>query len=168
MGQVFLARHEALSKQVAMKFLAGDILQNPDAEHRFEEEITSLGKLQHPNILSAVDAGRAGEVRYLVTEYVDGKNLARLVSEEGPLHPARARNFLRQAAAGLACAHAHGFIHRDIKPSNLIVDAHGTLRLLDFGLVRNQQDSDGLTNAGQLLGTIDFLSPEIDFNRQMN
>ena len=160
MGQVFLARHQALGKQFAIKFLAGDILQNPDAERRFQEEITSLGKLQHPNILSAVDAGRAGEVHYLVTEYVDGKDLARLVAEEGPLHPARARDFLRQAAAGLACAHAHGFIHRDIKPSNLIVDAHGTLRLLDFGLVRNLQESDGLTNAGQLLGTIDFLSPE--------
>ena len=160
MGQVFLARHQALGKQFAIKFLAGSIQRNPEAERRFQEEITSLGKLQHPNILNAVDAGRAGDVHYLVTEYVDGQDLAELVTEHGPLNPARACDFIRQAANGLACAHALGFVHRDIKPSNLMIDAHGTLRLLDFGLVRNQQDTDGLTSAGQLLGTIDFLSPE--------
>ncbi len=160
MGQVFQAKHTSLGKTFAIKFLAAEVLTNSEAKHRFQEEIASLGQLQHPNIVSAVDAGVLGGVCFLATEYVDGVDLGRHVSEHGPLPFHQTLGLVKQVAAGLAHAHSYGFIHRDIKPSNIILDSHGTVRILDFGLVRKQEQADGLTSAGQLLGTIDFLSPE--------
>jgi serine/threonine protein kinase len=160
MGQVFVGKHQTLGKQFAMKFMAESARTSSEGTHRFQLEIESLGRLSHPNIVSAVDAGCVNGVHYLVTELVTGKDLSQVVAENGPLKEERVCDILRQVAAGLAHAHTHGFVHRDIKPSNLIVDEHGVVRILDFGLVRNQQHSTEMTCPGLLMGTIDFLSPE--------
>ncbi len=160
MGQVFEAKHSTLGKRFAMKFMTDDARSCAEGVHRFQQEITSLGALRHPNIVSAVDAGSSGGIQYLVTELVDGTDLYQLVRDNGPLPEPRAIDIILQAARGLHHAHQLGFIHRDIKPSNLILDSHGTVRLLDFGLVRHQQRSGELTSPGQLLGTVDFLAPE--------
>jgi serine/threonine protein kinase len=160
MGQVFVGKHETLGKQFAMKFMAEPARTSSEGTHRFQLEIESLGRLSHPNIVSAVDAGFANGVHYLVTELVTGKDLSQVVANDGPLKEQQVCDILLQVAAGLAHAHAHGFVHRDIKPSNLIVDEHGAVRILDFGLVRSQQQSADMTCPGLLMGTIDFLSPE--------
>jgi serine/threonine protein kinase len=160
MGQVFLAVHSTLGKTFAIKFMAADVLQNDEAAHRFLEEVASVGQLRHPHLLNAVDAGCTGGIHYLVTEYIDGADLGRLIAERGPLPAGVSCEIIRQAAEGLAHAHSLGFIHRDIKPSNLILDRHGVVRLLDFGLVRRQHADSGNTSLGQLLGTVDFLAPE--------
>lgn len=160
MGQVFVGKHETLGKQFAMKFMAEPARTSSEGTHRFQLEIESLGRLSHPNIVSAVDAGCVNGVHYLVTELVAGKDLFEVVANDGPLREQQVCDILLQVAAGLDHAHSHGFVHRDIKPSNLIVDEHGVVRILDFGLVRSQQDSTDMTCPGLLMGTIDFLSPE--------
>lgn len=160
MGQVFRAQHSVLGRSLAIKFLASEILLNSEAEHRFRDEIQSLGQLQHPHILNAIDAGNHGGIQFLVTEYIDGHDLGHLVQANGKLSVTRCCEIIKQAAAGLAFAHSRGFVHRDIKPSNIVLDQNGHVRILDFGLVRNQCSQDGLTQAGQFLGTVDFIAPE--------
>ena len=160
MGQVFVGKHERLGKQFAMKFMAEPARTSSEGTHRFQLEIESLGQLSHPNIVNAVDAGCVNGVHYLVTELIAGKDLSQVVANNGPLSEEQVCNILLQVAAGLDHAHSHGFVHRDIKPSNLIVDEHGVVRILDFGLVRSQQQSTDVTCPGLLMGTIDFLSPE--------
>ncbi len=160
MGQVFVGKHETLGKQFAMKFMAEPARTSSEGTHRFQLEIESLGRLSHPNIVSAVDAGCVNGVHYLVTELVAGKDLSQVGADDGPLSEEQVCDILLQVAAGLAHAHSHGFVHRDIKPSNLIVDEHGVVRILDFGLVRSKQHSTDVTCPGLLMGTIDFLSPE--------
>jgi serine/threonine protein kinase len=160
MGQVFVGKHETLGKQFALKFMAESARTCSEGAHRFQLEIESLGRLSHPNIVSAVDAGCVNGVHYLVTELVTGKDLSQVVANDGPMTEGEVCDILLQVAAGLDHAHSHGFVHRDIKPSNLIVDEHGVVRILDFGLVRSQQQSADVTCPGLLLGTIDFLSPE--------
>lgn len=160
MGQVFFARHTTLGKPFAIKFMTDEVRNCTEGGQRFQQEVASLGQLRHPNIVSAVDAGTSGTLQYLVTELIDGTDLADLVRQTGTLSEAQAREIIVHAARGLSHAHQLGFVHRDIKPSNIILDKHGVVRLLDFGLVRNQAGTDDLTSPGQLLGTVDFLSPE--------
>lgn len=160
MGKVFRARHRCLERDLAVKFVAADIACHPDAQRRFELETRALGKLQHPQIVNAVDAGSVHGVWYLVTEWVDGEDLARLVSRRGPLPMAEACELMRQTAIGLAHSHTAGFVHRDIKPSNLIVDRTGTVKILDFGLVHSRHADQALTEVGTALGTWDFMAPE--------
>jgi serine/threonine protein kinase len=160
MGQVFEVRHRRLGKRFAVKFLASHALRNPEAEHRFLQEVTAAGRMSHPNVVNSVDAGCVGGIHYLVTEFVDGRDLACLVANSGPLPVATACEYIRQAARGLAHAHEQGLIHRDIKPSNLMLDAHGVVRLLDFGLACVAQEPHQLTQADSFLGTVDFLAPE--------
>ena len=160
MGQVFVGKHETLGKQFAMKFMAEPARTSSEGTQRFQLEIESLGRLSHPNIVSAVDAGCVNGVHYLVTELVTGKDLSQVVANDGPLKEEQVCDILLQVTAGLDHAHSHGFVHRDIKPSNLIVDEHGVVRILDFGLVRSQHQSAEVTCPGLLMGTIDFLSPE--------
>jgi serine/threonine protein kinase len=159
MGKVFAARHVSLDKTFAVKFIGQAASTFPEARNRFDQEVRALGKLQHPNIVSAVDAGTVDDIPYLVTELVAGEDLAQLVARRGPIPVAEACELVRQAAVGLAHSHRLGFLHRDIKPSNLVVDQTGTVKILDFGLVRGGDDQQ-LTQAGEMLGTWDFVAPE--------
>lgn len=160
MGQVFAASHETLGRSFAIKFLTAGLSSSQEASRRFQEEIRSLGKMQHPNIVSAVDAGAKNGIHYLVTDFVAGRTLADVVASEGPQEEQRVIEFARQVAAGLAHAHRHGFVHRDIKPTNLMVDESGIVRILDFGIARHTSGTSSLTADGQMLGTAEFLAPE--------
>ena len=160
MGQVFLATHETLGRSFAIKFLTAGLASSQEASQRFQDEIQSLGQMQHANIVSAVDAGVKNGIHYLVTDYVAGQTLAEVVANQGPLSETRVIEIARQIAAGLAHAHRLGFVHRDIKPTNLMLDETGTIRILDFGIARHTNGSSSLTADGQLLGTAEFLAPE--------
>jgi hypothetical protein len=161
MGAVYKARHRELDKVVAIKVLPPDRVDE-SAVSRFRTEMKAAGRLDHPNIVTAHDAGRLGETHYLVTEFVDGTDLARLVARRGPLSVSDACELARQAAAGLRHAHERGLVHRDVKPSNLMLAKGGVVKVLDLGLARlpGTPPADGLTATGMLLGTADYIAPE--------
>jgi serine/threonine protein kinase len=165
MGAVYLAEHEALRRQVALKILvAGKDADQKLALERFLREARAAAALDHPNIVRIHDVSRHGDVPYLVMEYVDGETLQERVDRDGPLHYAQAADYIAQAAAGLQHAHEKGFVHRDVKPSNLMVDRAGVVKILDMGLARSAVDErDRLTeklDQGAVVGTADFIAPE--------
>jgi serine/threonine protein kinase len=167
MGQVFKAMHHRMERVVALKVLPTKTMNSPDAIERFQREVKAAAKLSHPNIVTAFDAREDGGVYSLVMEYVDGIDLARLVTEKGPLEVGKALDYIVQTARGLEHAHSQGVVHRDIKPANLLLDKQGTIKILDMGLARLQEGAvgtvsaaAGLTSVGSLMGTIDFMSPE--------
>jgi serine/threonine protein kinase len=164
MGTVYRARHTRLDKTVALKILAPGSLIDDEVVARFDREMKAVGRLNHPNIVQAHDAGEIGGTRFLVMEYVDGMSLATLIDACGPLPVAAACELIRQAAIGLDHAHRQGLVHRDIKPSNLMLDSHGQVKILDFGLAMFQPGqlagAERITASGQAMGTIDYMAPE--------
>jgi serine/threonine protein kinase len=167
MGRVFKAEHRRMKRIVALKVLSHTAMQSAGSVNRFQREVEAAAKLNHPNIVAAYDADEANGVHYLVMEYVDGKSLGDRCAEK-PLEVAEAINYTLQAAYALRYAHQQGVIHRDIKPSNLLLDASGVVKVLDMGLARvddrpgalAQETAIKLTQAGQIMGTIEFMSPE--------
>ncbi len=160
MGTVYKATHIWLGRPVAVKFISKEALGDPEAIARFAHESRAIGRLDHANIVRATDAGCVGGAHFLVTEFVDGCDLARLVKTAGPLRAADACEIVRQAALGLQHAHEQQLVHRDVKPSNLLLNRAGIVKLLDFGLARLASNQTTLTTTGQMIGTLDFLAPE--------
>jgi WD40 repeat protein/serine/threonine protein kinase len=164
MGTVFRAMHVKLGRQVALKVLPKGRMTDERAVVRFEREMKAIGRLDHPNIVSATDAGEAEGVQFLAMELLDGFDLGQLVDLCGPLRVADACELIANAALGLQCAHEHGLVHRDIKPSNVMLTVDGEVKVLDLGLARFQfdQPADGreITAVGQPMGTADYMAPE--------
>lgn len=163
MSSVYLAEHGATHAHVAVKVLHTAHARQPSARERFCRECRMALPLDHPNIVRAWDWGASGETYFLVLEYVDGADLAELVERQGPLPFVTAADYIRQAADGLAYAHARGIVHRDIKPANLRVNSRGMLKILDFGLaLADESAAASLTNLHRqtILGTPDFMAPE--------
>jgi WD40 repeat protein/tRNA A-37 threonylcarbamoyl transferase component Bud32 len=163
MGAVYLARHKVMDRSVALKVISPQYLDNPQAVARFRREVQSAAKLAHPHIVTAHDAEQAGDLHFLVMEYVEGTDLARLLKQQGPLPVAEACEYTRQAALGLQHAFEHGLTHRDIKPHNLMLTAQGVVKVLDFGLarlVRPGASASELTGENVVMGTMDYIAPE--------
>jgi serine/threonine protein kinase len=163
MGRVFRAVHRKLHREVAVKVLPQTALQSRESVERFQRETHALAKLSHVNIVAVHDAGIVEGTHYFVMDLVDGKDLSRLVHDDGPLSPERAVDCVLQVARGLEYAHASGVIHRDIKPSNLMLDARGKVQILDLGIARVEATDDAptdLTRTGSILGTVDYMAPE--------
>jgi len=169
MGTVFRAEHRRMLREVALKVLSPEVLKAPQAVQRFHREVRVAAKLTHPNIVTAYDADEEQGVHFLVMEIVEGTSLAALVKRHGPLPPKKAVDFVVQAARGLDYAHSKGIVHRDIKPGNLMLDQFGIVKILDLGLARLDEGglaaAEGdLTDTGNVMGTIDYISPEQALN----
>jgi WD40 repeat protein/serine/threonine protein kinase len=136
MGAVYKAEHLLMRRPVALKIIRRDLIDRPAAVARFRREVEAAARLAHPNIVTAFDAEQVGETHFLVMEFVEGRNLAQIIAETGPLPVDKACDYVRQVALGLEHAHARGMVHRDIKPQNLMLTPNGSVKILDFGLAR--------------------------------
>jgi len=173
MGRVFKAVHQTMNRIVALKVLAPQQMQTERAQALFKREVRAAGRLMHPNIVTAYDAGCAEGRHYLAMEFVDGPNLEQLVRERGPLPVGLACDLIRQAANGLQYAFEQGMVHRDIKPGNLLMQpgqngVPAVVKILDFGLARLQDPARVAARSNptilmaqnRVMGTPDYLSPE--------
>lgn len=166
MGTVFKARHRRMKRVVALKVLAVNLSKNPVFVKRFQREVETIACLGHPNVVMAYDADEADAGHFLVMEFVNGRDLAACVEQEGQMPLARAVDCILQAARGLAYAHSQGIIHRDIKPHNLLRDENGVVKVTDLGLARLNHGVEGpaagtdVTMAGGVIGTADYMPPE--------
>jgi serine/threonine protein kinase len=158
MGLVFLAEHEFMGRKVAIKVLPRKKVTE-QSEDAFRREIRMLGRLDHTNLVRGIDAGFDGNVFYMVTEFIDGLDLNRLVKKYGCLTDDVAASIISQAARALGYAHENKIIHRDVKPGNIFVGFDGCVKLLDLGLARSEADGEASSFSG-VVGTIDYISPE--------
>jgi len=160
MGTVYRARDLELGEDVAIKTVRPELVSDETFRERFKDEIRLARRISHRNVVRTHDFGEAGGVWYLTMEYVEGITLRELLDTRGRLAPPVALAIGTQLAECLAVAHEVGVIHRDIKPQNLLLDPDGVLKVLDFGVARLAERSAGLTEAGLIMGTPAYMSPE--------
>jgi eukaryotic-like serine/threonine-protein kinase len=160
MADVLLARDTELDRPVALKLLDLRLVGDAVAEARIIREARTTRGLEHENVVAVYDVGEVGGRPYIAMEYVAGRTLDEIVAERAPLPPDEVRSYARQALAGLGRAHELGVVHRDVKPSNMIVDPDGRLKLTDFGVARPSGGTASMTDAGTVVGTAAYMSPE--------
>ncbi|MCK6439723.1 MAG: serine/threonine protein kinase [Planctomycetes bacterium] len=149
---------DSRGRDVALKVLSLQLVGSDD-ERRFHQEIETVRKLNHPNIVTVFDYGRAGDYLYYAMEYLRGRSLRAMLNDRGFIPAFEAAEYARDASRGLAYAHEHGVVHRDVKPSNLMVTDKGRVKVVDFGLAR-EGVSMTLTSTGIAAGTPAYMSPE--------
>ncbi len=163
MGKVYLAADQAEGTRVAIKVLPpSKAAGGGQALARFRREMELSRLASHPNLARTLDVGQAGNVHFMVLEYVPGESLYHLVKHPrgGPLRVPDAARFFLKVIDGLEAAHAVGLVHRDIKPSNLMVTPEGDARILDLGLARLMDEESQMTRPNIIIGTLDYASPE--------
>ncbi|MBI3407846.1 MAG: serine/threonine protein kinase [Planctomycetes bacterium] len=159
MGRVFLAQEELTGKQAAIKILAGELAQEVGFLHRFQREIDTLSKLDHPNIVRFIESGLENGHYYYAMEYVEGQSLDDILLNNGKMPWREVLDVAVQICPALRHVHDHGIIHRDIKPPNILRTSQGVVKLTDFGIAKVFASSH-LTATGGVVGTAEFLSPE--------
>ena len=164
MGIVYLARQTVPARQVALKVAKPEILLDPLNRVRFLQEANAAAKLQHPHIVPIYEVGEAAllgqQTPYIAMAYIEGLTLRDYLSQNGALPLHETTEIIRQVGMALDHAHQNAIIHRDIKPSNILLDKNRLAYLMDFGLARDVNMASGLTMAGALVGTPEYMSPE--------
>jgi serine/threonine-protein kinase len=162
MAEVYRARDELLGRDVAVKVLSERLSRDRSFVERFRREAQAAAGLSHPNIVSLYDYGSDEGTYFIVMEHIDGRSLADVIRDDGPLLPERAAEIAADVAKALERAHGAGLVHRDIKPSNIMLTSYGQTKVTDFGIVR-ALGGDGeqtMTQTGMVIGTASYLSPE--------
>jgi serine/threonine protein kinase len=159
-GILYRARQIRLDRPVALKVVEPQAAREPVVRERLRREARTVAALDHPNVVPLYEAGEENGTVYIVTRWVDGTELGNVIRRDGPLEAARAARIAAQIASALDVAHEKGLIHRDVKPSNVILAAEDHVYLTDFRLTKRAESATGLTAAGQMLGTIDYVAPE--------
>ena len=158
MGMVYLAQDEVLDIEVALKILRTDGRDGAERLERFRRELVLARQISHRNVVRIHDIGQDGELYFISMDYVAGRSLKQVLETDGPLEPRRALAIAADLADALAEAHRGEVVHRDVKPANVLIAADRAC-LTDFGIARSLQE-DGLTRTGEIVGTLDYLSPE--------
>jgi uncharacterized protein YndB with AHSA1/START domain/predicted Ser/Thr protein kinase len=160
MGIVYKGRQPFLDRPVAIKLIRPDFGNNDDSQERFIREARSLARLLHPNIVTVFDFGKAGDLCYLVMEYVEGTSLRELIVRKS-VSARDVLDFVPQIGEALRHAHESGIVHRDVKPENILVDRRNRVRLVDFGLaVLLEGAGDRGPNDNRIAGTLGYMAPE--------
>src|SRR5689334_9780447 len=174
MGVVYLAEDTLLDRCVALKVLPPDLAADPERMHRFVQEAKLASALNHPNVAYIHEIGQDGDLRFLAMEYVEGEPLSARI-QAGPPKIDEILRIGAQVADALEAAHSKGIIHRDIKPANLMLTGRGHVKVLDFGLAKLEKPQRGksddtqlLTSAGLVLGTVQYMSPEQALGRDVD
>jgi serine/threonine-protein kinase len=161
MAIVYKARQLSLNRTVAIKILPKRFSENPEYVERFYKEGQAAGKLNHQNIVQAIDVGEAGGYHYFVMEYVEGKTISDDLVAGNIFEESEALDIIIQVAKALAHAHACSLIHRDVKPKNIMINTNGTVKLADMGLARATTDIEAAqSEAGKAYGTPYYIAPE--------
>jgi len=160
MSVVYLAEHVRLGRKVALKLLSPALSEDESFRERFERESRRAAEIDHPNIVPIYDAGDAEGQFFIAMRYVRGADLKTSIKNEGRLSVGRTLYILEQAASALDAAHELDLVHRDVKPANIMLAADGSAVLGDFGLAKGLAYT-MLTKPGQVLGTLDYLAPEL-------
>ncbi len=165
MSTVYRAFDTVLERAVAIKLMHREIAADSDQLERFRREARSVARLNHPHIVTVIDAGEEpsedgdGGTPYIVLEYVEGETLKQLIRREGSLEVTEALAYAIEIARALGAAHERLIVHRDVKPQNVLISEEGGAKITDFGIARTLTE-EGLTVAGRVLGTTDYVSPE--------
>jgi serine/threonine protein kinase len=163
MGAVYKGRQKSLNRLVAIKILPPEV-EDEDASYleRFKNEAQVMAKFIHPGIVAVHDFGETAEGQlYIVMEFVDGTDVAQMITAQGRLPPEHALAIAAHVCDALSYAHSHGVIHRDIKPANILINREGAVKVADFGLAKvDEPGTTGLTKTGMAMGTPDYVAPE--------
>jgi eukaryotic-like serine/threonine-protein kinase len=159
MSSVYRAFDPTLERLVAIKLMHRDISSDPAQLERFRREARAVAQLNHPHVVTVIDAGEDDGTPYIVFEHVEGETLKDRIRRHGRLPVAEAVAYAIEIGRALECAHSHRLVHRDVKPQNVLIDADGRAKVTDFGIARSLEAS-GLTAPGRVLGTTDYVSPE--------
>jgi eukaryotic-like serine/threonine-protein kinase len=157
MGTVYLGRDPDLDRNVAIKVLREPLIDD-ELLQRFLREARATASLRHENLVTIYEVGEHDHQPFIAMEYVDGTTLAELIKRQHQLPLGLKLSYIEQICAGLHHAHRVGIVHRDIKPANVMVDSHGVIRILDFGIARVANS--GMTSDGAMIGTLNYMSPE--------
>jgi eukaryotic-like serine/threonine-protein kinase len=160
MGAIYKGRDQRSGLIVAIKIMPPHMAANPTLLKRFEQEFKAASKLDHPNIVRAIEYGDAGSTPFLAMEFVDGESLGQRLDREKRMSETDAIRIIAQVAQGLHRAHKMGMVHRDVKPDNILLDKNGAAKLADLGLVKETETDLNLTKTGRGLGTPHFMAPE--------
>src|ERR671929_251292 len=166
MSSVYRAFDPTLERWVAMKLMHRDISHDPDQLERFRREARAVARLSHPHVVTVIDAGEDDGTPYIVFEYVEGETLKDRIRRLGRLPVTEAVAYAIEIGRALSCAHSHRLVHRDVKPQNVLIDPDGRAKVTDFGIARSLE-AQGLTAAGRVLGTTDYVSPEQALGHQV-
>jgi serine/threonine protein kinase len=160
MGIVFRAVRDRDGRTVALKVLRDELGQDEAYRRRLAREARAAAEVDHPNLAGVLEAGEADGRAFLAVRYVDGRSLADALSADGPLEMPRLLRLAAEVGAGLDALHQRGLVHRDVKPANIMLAGDGTAVLCDLGLAKGLAYT-VLTRPGQVLGTVDYLAPEL-------
>src|SRR6266481_5094892 len=167
MGTVYKAVDREVDHVVALKLIRPDLAAHPAILARFKQELLTARQVTHRNVIRIHDLSEVDGVKFISMEFVEGCDLRKLLVDRGKLPPEEAVEIIRQVCLALDAAHGAGVIHRDLKPQNVMQDKQGRILVMDFGLARSLE-SDGMTQTGALLGTIEYMSPEQGMGKHLD
>jgi len=160
MGTVYKAIDREVDRSVALKTIRPELAANPDIIKRFKQELILARQVTHRNVVRIYDLGEAGGVKFITMEFIEGRDLTSLLQEKGKFEPKEAAEIMEQVCRALEAAHMEGVVHRDLKPQNIMIDTHGKVSVMDFGIARSTEMAGGMTNTGAFIGTPQYMSPE--------